>query len=184
MFVVHRAAEGAVLARALVEVLRTAPADPFAGEVVAVPARGVERWLAQRLSHVLGSGDRPPQPGQPGQPGQPVRHHHGGAAASDSPMGTRETLYTAATRAVSKVRLIGWPEAVDAACKRPAARATGLASRLQYCANCTSGATVSSRLRHTSSALGGGTEPATASAHASGPWPRLPAARRLAQVAG
>ncbi len=34
-------------------------ADPFAPEVVAVPAKGVERWLAQRLSHVLGtdSGD-------------------------------------------------------------------------------------------------------------------------------
>ena len=55
MFVVHRAAEGAVLAAALAEVLRPAPADPFAAEVVAVPAKGVERWLAQRLSHVLGS---------------------------------------------------------------------------------------------------------------------------------
>ncbi len=49
---------------------------------------------------------------------------------ADSPLGTRETLYTAATRAVSKVRLIGSPEAVVAACARPAARATGLASRL------------------------------------------------------
>ena len=27
-------------------------ADPFAQEVVAVPARGVERWLAQRLFHI------------------------------------------------------------------------------------------------------------------------------------
>ena len=56
MFVVHRAAEGAVLAAGLAEVLRSAPADPFVSEVVAVPAKGVERWLAQRLSHVLGSG--------------------------------------------------------------------------------------------------------------------------------
>jgi exodeoxyribonuclease V alpha subunit len=47
-----------------------------------------------------------------------------------SPLGTRETLYTAATRATSKVRLIGSPEAVVAACERPAARATGLAARL------------------------------------------------------
>ena len=57
MFVVHRAAEGAALAAGLAEVLRTPPSDPFAADVVAVPAKGVERWLAQRLSHVLGSAD-------------------------------------------------------------------------------------------------------------------------------
>jgi exodeoxyribonuclease V gamma subunit len=55
VFVVHRAASGAVLARGLAEVLNTPPADPFAKEIVAVPAKGVERWLAQRLSHVLGA---------------------------------------------------------------------------------------------------------------------------------
>ena len=55
MLVVHRAASGAVLARALADVLNKPPADPFASEVVAVPAKGVERWLAQRLSHVLGA---------------------------------------------------------------------------------------------------------------------------------
>ena len=32
--------------------------DPFAREVVVVPARGVERWLTQRLSHRLGVGGR------------------------------------------------------------------------------------------------------------------------------
>ena len=31
-------------------------ADPFAEEVVVVPAKGVERWLTQRLSHRLGAG--------------------------------------------------------------------------------------------------------------------------------
>src|SRR5687768_5549149 len=31
------------------------PADPFAGEVVSVPTRGVERWLAQSLSARLGA---------------------------------------------------------------------------------------------------------------------------------
>ncbi len=56
MFVVHRAAHGTALAAGLAEVLRRPPADPFADEIVAVPAKGVERWLAQRLSHVLGSG--------------------------------------------------------------------------------------------------------------------------------
>jgi exodeoxyribonuclease V alpha subunit len=47
-----------------------------------------------------------------------------------SPLGTRETLYTAATRAMGKVRLVGAAEAVVAACDTPAARATGLAARL------------------------------------------------------
>jgi len=49
---------------------------------------------------------------------------------ASSPLGTRGTLYTATTRAVSKVRLIGSPDALAAACARPAARATGLAARL------------------------------------------------------
>ena len=31
--------------------------DPFAAELVLVPARGVERWLSQRLSHLLGHGE-------------------------------------------------------------------------------------------------------------------------------
>ncbi len=31
--------------------------DPFAEELVIVPAKGVERWLSQRLSHMLGRGD-------------------------------------------------------------------------------------------------------------------------------
>ena len=57
MLVVHRSASGATLARALADVLAVAPADPFAAEVIAVPAKGVERWLAQRLAHVLGAVD-------------------------------------------------------------------------------------------------------------------------------
>ena len=36
--------------------------DPFAEEVVAAPAKGVERWLAQRLSHRLGA--TPSGPGE------------------------------------------------------------------------------------------------------------------------
>jgi exodeoxyribonuclease V gamma subunit len=55
VLVVHRAASGAALAGGLADVLSKPPADPFAQEVVAVPAKGVERWLAQRLSHVLGA---------------------------------------------------------------------------------------------------------------------------------
>ena len=56
MLTVHRAERTAVLADALAELLRVPLADPFAAEVVAVPAQGVERWLAQRLSTVLGAG--------------------------------------------------------------------------------------------------------------------------------
>jgi exodeoxyribonuclease V gamma subunit len=54
---VHRSVSGTVLALALADVLRVAPEDPFAPEVVAVPAKGVERWLAQRLAQVLGAED-------------------------------------------------------------------------------------------------------------------------------
>jgi exodeoxyribonuclease V alpha subunit len=47
-----------------------------------------------------------------------------------SPLGTREMLYTAVTRAVDRVHLVGSPEAVVAAVGRPVARATGLQQRL------------------------------------------------------
>ncbi|QDO90127.1 exodeoxyribonuclease V subunit gamma [Ornithinimicrobium ciconiae] len=53
---VHRATSTDVLADGLAELLATPLEDPFAEEVVAVPAKGVERWLAQRLSHRLGAG--------------------------------------------------------------------------------------------------------------------------------
>ncbi len=52
---VHRAERADVLADALACVLARPLADPFATEIVAVPAKGVERWLAQRLSHRLGA---------------------------------------------------------------------------------------------------------------------------------
>ena len=47
-----------LLADALGALLASPLADPFAKEVVVVPARGVERWLTQRLSHRLGVGAR------------------------------------------------------------------------------------------------------------------------------
>ncbi len=58
---VHRAERADALTAALAELLATPLPDPFTAEVVAVPARGVERWLAQRLSHRLGAGT----PGDP-----------------------------------------------------------------------------------------------------------------------
>jgi exodeoxyribonuclease V gamma subunit len=53
---IHRGERTAVLADALGELLLTPLSDPFMTEVVAVPAKGVERWLTQRLSGVLGVG--------------------------------------------------------------------------------------------------------------------------------
>ncbi len=51
----HRAERTDVLADGLAGLLATPLADPFAEEVVVVPAKGVERWLSQRLSHRLGA---------------------------------------------------------------------------------------------------------------------------------
>ncbi|MFB9315279.1 exodeoxyribonuclease V subunit gamma [Nocardioides plantarum] len=54
----HRAPRTDQLADALGELLAVPLADPFAEEVVVVPEKGVERWLAQRMSHRLGVGPR------------------------------------------------------------------------------------------------------------------------------
>ncbi len=53
---VHRGERADLLAEGLADLLRTPLPDPFARELVIVPARGVERWLSQRLSHRLGHG--------------------------------------------------------------------------------------------------------------------------------
>ena len=53
---VHRALRADALADGLGRLLVTPLPDPFATELVVVPARGMERWLSQRLSHVLGAG--------------------------------------------------------------------------------------------------------------------------------
>ncbi|HEV7806507.1 MAG TPA: exodeoxyribonuclease V subunit gamma [Solirubrobacteraceae bacterium] len=58
MLHVHRADRADRLAGALADVLREPLADTFAAEVVAVPTRGVERWVAQQLSSALGVGER------------------------------------------------------------------------------------------------------------------------------
>jgi exodeoxyribonuclease V gamma subunit len=53
----HRAERTDLLADGLGALLSDPLADPFAEELVIVPAKGVERWLSQRLSHILGRGD-------------------------------------------------------------------------------------------------------------------------------
>ncbi|MGV0783793.1 exodeoxyribonuclease V subunit gamma [Mycolicibacterium sp. XJ775] len=50
----HRAERTDLLADGLADLLSHPPTDPFAQELVLVPAKGVERWLSQRLSNRLG----------------------------------------------------------------------------------------------------------------------------------
>ena len=52
---VHRAERADALIEALRALLLEPLPDPFAPEVVAVPTRGMERWLAQRMSDRLGA---------------------------------------------------------------------------------------------------------------------------------
>src|SRR5579872_7289926 len=56
MLFVHRSERADRLVEILGDVLAEPLADPMTAEIVAVPTRGVERWLAQRLSHRLGAG--------------------------------------------------------------------------------------------------------------------------------
>ena len=57
MLHVHRAERADRLADGLATMLLEPLEDPFAAEVVAVPTRGIERWLAQRMSTRLGSSE-------------------------------------------------------------------------------------------------------------------------------
>jgi exodeoxyribonuclease V gamma subunit len=56
---IHRAERADGLVRALGDLLAAPLGDPFAAEIVAVPTRGMERWLTQTLSAGLGA-----QPGR------------------------------------------------------------------------------------------------------------------------
>ncbi len=56
MLHIHRAERADGLADALGGLLAEPPEDPFTPEVIAVPTRGMERWLSQRLSGRLGTG--------------------------------------------------------------------------------------------------------------------------------
>ncbi|HZI96432.1 MAG TPA: exodeoxyribonuclease V subunit gamma, partial [Actinomycetales bacterium] len=56
MLHLHRCERADALTGPLADLLGEPPNDPFTSDVVAVPTRGVERWLAQRLSHRLGKG--------------------------------------------------------------------------------------------------------------------------------
>ena len=51
----HRAERADGLVEALAALLAEPLPDPFAAELVAVPTRGMERWLTQQLSAGLGT---------------------------------------------------------------------------------------------------------------------------------
>src|SRR2546423_12101700 len=55
MLHLHRAERADGLVGALGAVVRSPLDDPLQAEIVAVPTRGVERWLTQRMSAVLGA---------------------------------------------------------------------------------------------------------------------------------
>ena len=50
---IHRSSDPNSLIGALAEIVADTPDDPFTPEVIAVPTRGIERWIAQELSHRL-----------------------------------------------------------------------------------------------------------------------------------
>jgi exodeoxyribonuclease V gamma subunit len=54
MLHVHRSERADALVEALAALLADPLPDPFAREIVAVPTRGMERWLSQRMSAALG----------------------------------------------------------------------------------------------------------------------------------
>jgi exodeoxyribonuclease V gamma subunit len=54
---IHRVERADGLVQALRTLLAEALVDPFGPEVVAVPTRGMERWLAQRMSERLGASE-------------------------------------------------------------------------------------------------------------------------------
>ena len=53
----HRAERADVLVNGLGALLSSPPEDPFTPDVVAVPSKGVERWISQSLSVTLGAAD-------------------------------------------------------------------------------------------------------------------------------
>src|SRR5262245_13292504 len=55
MLTIHRAERADRLVAALASVIHEPSSDPFTPEVVSVPTRGIERWVTQQLSAVLGA---------------------------------------------------------------------------------------------------------------------------------
>ncbi|HET9500252.1 MAG TPA: exodeoxyribonuclease V subunit gamma [Marmoricola sp.] len=107
-FRVHRAVRADQLVDGLAALLADPLPDPFARELVIVPARGVERWLSQRLSHRLG-----PTPGA----------DDGVCAAVDfrSPQGLLAELVGTTEQDPWAPDALVWPvlRVIDASCGEP-----------------------------------------------------------------
>ncbi|MEN5075921.1 exodeoxyribonuclease V subunit gamma, partial [Isoptericola cucumis] len=118
MLHIHRSERADALVAPLADVLAQPPEDPFTPDVVAVPTRGIERWLAQRLSHRLGV------------PGSPGAGPSGAGVCANVDFSSPSRLVAAAVTAVTGVepdddpwrrsRLV-WPvlETVDASLDEP-----------------------------------------------------------------
>ena len=94
----------------------------------------IERGRTPLLVHpnTLLSGADGVRDDHPPQPGQPVPQRVGRCCPeADSPLLTRQLLYTAITRAQQRVRIIATQEAVAAAVARHVQRASGLARTLR-----------------------------------------------------
>lgn len=57
MFRIHRSERADALADALVRIIADPPDDPFTPEIVAIPTRGVERWLTHRIAQTVGASE-------------------------------------------------------------------------------------------------------------------------------
>src|SRR5947208_16415302 len=57
MLHLHRSNRADGLVESLSALLAEPPGDPFVPEVISVPTRGMERWIAQQLSSRLGTTD-------------------------------------------------------------------------------------------------------------------------------
>lgn len=76
--IVHHAARADVLVDALADLISEPLTDPLAPEVVAVAARGMERWLAQRAARRLGA-----VPVEGGHSGRPAEGGSSGRAGTE-----------------------------------------------------------------------------------------------------
>src|SRR3954465_10608502 len=90
MLHVHRAERADGVVAGVSGMVAQPPRGPFAREVVSVPTRGMERWLAQRMSHVLGTGRGGGGGGGPNVEFPPPRRLAGGAVAPASGIAAEE----------------------------------------------------------------------------------------------
>ncbi|MFI8568146.1 exodeoxyribonuclease V subunit gamma [Rhodococcus sp. NPDC078407] len=117
MLTLHRAERAGTLAAALADILSEPLDDPFVPEIVSVPAKGVERWLTQRLSSTLGGtdGDGIAANIEFPSPARLVSHAIGavdGIDPDDDPWATGRVLWTA-LNVIDECRTEPWAAVLD-----------------------------------------------------------------------